>query len=344
MSEKIKTIILVVGNQYEVDTTIEKLKKQVSHDSLVVMDGSKDEIRSICSEIMASDMFGRRKIILINGVPNKDSNSIIPYLEKAPSENVVAFYSYSSIKGKKKFYEFFKSKARLIEFDCEVKNPHKIIRKLFEENKKSCQDDVLAEMVGYIGNDIGVIVSEVEKLVNYMGARKAVNKEDIHQICCSESEFFIWDFIKYLSAGDIKKSMESLSCAVSSGSGHDFVLSIVARSLRLSLILKDLGDMPINDIIEKAKEIKKVNGSSMYNDYEIRSLFNNQKSFYKRLSFLELCKCLKDVYTAMVDVRKQYRESDKEKVMSMLLFSICYPRSFKINYSFGDSYGKKSQD
>ena len=323
-------IILIEGNSYYVDETLAKLREKINYDILINFDGESDELEKISSEISSEDIFSKKKFIVIHGVPPKDTDKMLPVLSKIPKDNVVIFCSYSPVKSKKKFYEFFNTIGKLFSFDFEIGNPEKIIKEMFDNRKKTASDDVIKDIALNIGKDYKIIKNELEKLFMYVGDRKKIEIEDFKEVCYSNVDFIIWDLLKYLSSRNISKAMDSLYVATTSENNYEYILSMIVRSIRLSIMLKDgeQNKIGLENNVADIKKIKKADGSSTFSDYEIKNTFQNSSSFFNKFSYIELCHCLKNAYDAVLNVRKVYKKEDKEKEMSLLFFKICFPSSF----------------
>ena len=205
-----------------------------------------------------------------------------------------------------------------------------IIRKMIESNEKSIDDDALKILTEYIGNNFGVIKSEIDKLCNYIGDRKKIEELDIKEICCLSKEFIIWDLISKIGEKNISKATEILSSAIDGGFSYEFIITMFMRGIRLGIFLREMETEGKNiyEMTTKIKEYTKANGSPVYGDYEIKKTYDSPKTFFSGFSLQELYYALRSCHKTFVSVRKLYKKEEQEKEVSMLLFEICFPSSF----------------
>jgi len=328
--EKQENLVLIYGNQYTVDETVRKIRKQVKSDEVVRIDAEDSTLQSLTEALCYEDMFASRKLILVRGMPSEDAKTLIPLWQRIPKNNFVVFYSYSSLKAKKNICKFFKEYAKLIEYDIEVKDVDKIITQIAKSYGKSVEKDALDLMTEYLGNHVGIIKAEIEKLCNYVGEKEEIEIEDVRAICCLSREFVIWDLVRHVGDKNIAKAITALSSAIDSGYTYEFVVLMLMRSIRLGIFLRELDaeDMSIWDMTTKIKEYKKTNGSFVYKDYEVRKTYDARSGFYASFSLWELCHSLQSCHEAFLSIRKAYKKEEQEKELSMLLFAICFPSCF----------------
>jgi len=324
-------IVLIYGNQHSVDDSIKKIKDQVKSDEVVKIDGDSIGLESLSVSLCCEDLFSRRKLILIKDIPKEDAKKLIELFQRIPENNFVVFYSYSSLKAKKTLCDYFSKYAKLIEYEMEISNMDKMISQIAKSNGKKINDDALSILTEYLGNNFGIVKIEIEKLCNYVGEKNEIYIDDVKEICCLSKDFMIWDLLGYIGERNITKSVESLSAAVENGCGYEFIVLMLIRSIKLGIFLRELCDSGLNvwEASDKIKECKKPDGSLIYKDYEIRKTYDSRTGFFANFSLWELCYCLKSCHEAFLSIRKLYKKEEQEKEMSMLLFAICFPSSFK---------------
>ena len=231
-----KNTFLICGNKYDSDRALEELLSKCGvKDVMRVNDFL--SLEDVCSEMCSSDMFSEKRVIVLNQIPKKMATEIVPFLEKIPKSNIVVFVSYESLKTSRKFCNFFKKNKCLYEFDFEVKNPSIIVGKRLEELGKKASPEVIDHFVDTVGSDIGIVLSEVDKLCTYVGTRNVVKKEDIDEVCCSSQNFVIWDFLNSLSVKNKRASCRVLANANECGFEYEFLLAMLIRAIRLALFL-----------------------------------------------------------------------------------------------------------
>jgi DNA polymerase III delta subunit len=332
-----KNQILLTGNQYDVDKTIRVIEKKINPDCILKIDSKEASAQDICGQIATPDMFGLKKLIFIHDLPSKGVKDILAYLPKVPKTNCVVFYSYTSLAKQKKLCEYFNKNAKVVSFDVEVKNLDRLVTNFFQKHEKQVSDEVVAMICQFLGANLAIMMSELEKLIFYIGDQEEVTEDDVREICCFNQEFVIWDIVNALSGKNVVKAMEILSIVVENDHSFDHILVMLARAVKLSLLLKD-GEMrkeALQDTVGNIKKLKKPNGAIMFGDYEIRKTYENSNSFYNNYKYAELCMSLNYIYNAMLNIRKSYKKEEKNREMSLLMMALCYPKSVSIEYESG---------
>jgi DNA polymerase-3 subunit delta len=328
--QKQNNLILVYGNQYTVDETIRRFRNQVSFDEVEKIDGESITIENLINSICNQDMFASKKLVIVREIPKEEADKLIDIFSRVPPSNYVLFYSYSSLKAKKKLCKYFSDYGKLIEYDTEVKNLDTMIAKMIEANGKAIDKVSLQLLTEYIGVNLGVIKSEIDKLCNYIGNRKKIEEIDIKEVCCLNREFVIWDLVSRIGEKNIAKAVNILASAIDSGFSYEFIILMLMRSIRLGIFLREMetSGESILTMMNKIKEYKKPNGTPVYGDYEIKKTYDSSQSFFSGFSLQELYHALKNCHNSFVAVRKSYKKEEQEKEVSMLLFEICFPSCF----------------
>lgn len=327
---KLKTnVLLVSGNQYDVDNYLNTIKKNLKCSQTFKMYSDSCESGEIISEIMSSDIFSDKNLYLIKDLPDKDYNNIISVFEKIPQENYVVFYTYGSFKKYKKFTQGLVSingKSCIKEFPEKVKSISSLAKDLIESNKKKISDSALNKLCSMMGDNSALLNNEIKKLLLYVGSSRTITEEDIEEICWRDDDFVIWDLISALSCKNISYSLKILSKAFRSGVQCESILYMLSRSLRLSIAIADCKNrkMSEKDMIDKIKNLKKKEGSALYGDYEIKKNLSNKRSFCNNFTLDQLLKAFYSVNHGFLKVRSSYETQEKEREMSLLLYAVCF--------------------
>lgn len=333
-----KNAFLIFGNKYEADRALESLLSKCGIEDVIKINDfeSAEDVRA---EMCSSDMFSSKRVIVFNQMPQKMATELTPFLNNIPKGNIVVFISYESYKASRKFCNHFKKNETLYEFNYDDVNPFKIVQSLLSESKKNASDDVVDYLINTVGVDVGILISEVAKLCNYLGTRGTVKTEDIDEICCKGENFVIWDYLNAMSSRNRKASCKALSSAKQAGYDYEFLLAMLIRNIKLALFLREGNARKMSefDLKEQIGALKKSGTDTpVYGDPEIRRVMQNPGSFYNKFKMGELSECLLQCYRTEVEIRKLYDSEDKKKEMMVLTMGICVPSSFGVHYSSGD--------
>jgi DNA polymerase III delta subunit len=335
-------VFSISGNSYDVDNTIDTIVQKTKSDTIIRIDSEVSNKSEVSEELLTPDIFLSLKVVLVRGYPNstgKDQNYVLDLIPRIPDSNIVIFYTYGSFSKSKKFYEYTKKNCKFREFG-ESRTVPQILSEIFEKNKKIADESDVNRIAEYIGNDADNVLPEAMKLINYVGKKRKITFEDAKEVCCFNNEFVIWEIISSLGARKEKRALDLLSSAFENECEPEFILNMVHRSVRLSLMLKDLKmkgkkiEEIIKDIKEFTREDKKDKEKriAVYGDYEIKKAYNQSNSFYNSMSLEELLACLRNVTNSMLKVRSVHKERDKQTAMVMLIFALCSPSKLSIEF------------
>lgn len=160
----------------------------------------------------------------------------------------------------------------------------------------------------YVGTNLVVAKSEVEKLLNYIGDRKIVNMRDVASCVSEEGETNVFALTKAINSKDKSQIMNIYYSLLKSGNDQMKLLNLIYRSLKDSytcLILMEKG----------------------YNQASIASLLNISpgRAYYimkdaKCFNIASLRKLIKDI--GDLDYRIKSGQVDKVTGLELFLFQI----------------------
>ena len=335
-------VFLICGNTYDVDNTVASIVEKTKSDNIVRIDAEDTSKSSVSEHLLMGDIFSQIKVVLVRGYPRgagKDQNYVLNLIPKIPDNNIVIFYSYTSLKKYKKFYNYMSDECKFREFNSESRKVSDILIEIFNKNKKTIEKKEADKIADYIGNNHDAAITEAGKIISYVGRKKKITFDDAREVCCMSREFVIWEMISSVA---LKKEVQSLSLledAFNDGCSSEFILTMLLRSVRLSLMLKDLmKDNSADESISKIKQFTKEKNDSglgrspAYGDYEIKKTCDQSNSFYATMSMNELLVCFDNIVNSMIKIRMSSSERDKQTVMVMLIISICLPKCVRISF------------
>jgi DNA polymerase III delta subunit len=329
--DKKSNIVLVSGNQYDVDNYLNRVKEKLNCEQVCRIYSDSCESNHIIEEVMGSDIFGSRTLFIIRDLPSKDYNNIISIFDSVPEENYVVFYTYKSFAKYKKFIKGVADscgKDAIVKLPEKVKNINVLIKNLVEVREKEISNSAVDKLASVMGDNTGLLTNEIDKLINYVGESTRIEEGDVDEVCWINEEYVIWDLLNYLSAKNISMAMKVLSKAFKNGTECEGMLFMLTRSLRLAILIKDCHSskkMSLKETKDKIKKVKKKEGAIAYSDYEIDKMVSNSKSFCNNFTLDQLLRSFFSVSQGFLKIRSVYDSEEKEREMSLILYAICYP-------------------
>lgn len=94
-------------------------------------------------------------------------------------------------------------------------------------------------LVQLVGADLGVLRSEIDKLICYIGGKNSIRSEDVEAVCSVVAEARIWDLTDALIRRDTDKAMAATHRMLEEGQASHRLLSTVTWQFRQILELQD---------------------------------------------------------------------------------------------------------
>ena len=154
---------------------------------------------------------------------------------------------------RKKIFKIF-SDAGVVHYFGEVKKEYarkeilqKEAQKLLDSCGKKMSPAAWIALGGKTGFDFRRSMSELEKLVSFVGKRSVVEKDDVEEVVGMTKEDSIFDLTTALSEKNQLAALAALRALLDQGTHHLIILSMIVREIRFLLqarILVDSGKLP----------------------------------------------------------------------------------------------------
>jgi len=103
---------------------------------------------------------------------------------------------------------------------------------------KSATPEAAGRIAEIIGNDLQRVDNELLKIVSYVGDRKVIDVEDVHQVCDWTRSFVEWELSNSLEKADREQLLVVLNQFFKEGERPEYILGIIAAFFRNILLAK----------------------------------------------------------------------------------------------------------
>ena len=256
------------------------------------LDATKCNIGDVINAIGTMGFFSSRKLVLIESAscwlgggkkvgkgeevagsePEKiNLDCLLDYLANPIPETCLIFLAESGIHKNRKLVKAVTKIGRVVEFSpLQGGEVYEFIRQQFRKRNLDYEKSVADYLVLSVGNNLFLLVQEIEKLANYCGDHSVVELSKAKEIVSQNSLFTVFALIDAVAGKDGGKSLVLLQEMLRRGEAEQKILVLLARQFRLiyqakamkkvgyrsSDIAKTLGQHPF--VIEKA--LKQGNG------------------------------------------------------------------------------------
>ncbi len=279
------------------------LPKAQQGSNRISLSAAKTRIEDILTELSMIPMLGERQLFIIDDIQSltpKQIERLFSILEP-PDPNRVVILSSPSAKTpnkKSKFYKLMSNKTILVDFPRFVGNSaKKKIRHLLNQKNIEIDPDAVDLLVEFSGGDMGGLIGEVNKLIDYAGEQGRITKEDIAAISSNYQTYKIFELAGMATRGQYDEAIQMINF-------------LVGRGERLTGLLFWLGEHFIGLYLAKnGRKLGSRDESWKYKG-QLHLFENNQLEHIIRLIAL-----------ADYDLRRQLAP---QAVVERLIYEICF--------------------
>lgn len=230
---------------------------------ITYLDGATVNASEFRAASLTVPFLSSRRFVVVNGLMNRfepkeklaaskksakntgdvnDWRAFSQIIDELPPTTELIFVD-NQISNKNNLFSAIMDKAKVMVFNP-VKTrelPDWVRQKVIEaDGKISTQaSDYLAKL---IGNDLWTLSNEIDKLLAYVGDRM-IDERDIKAIVTHAVETNIFSLMDAVMEGKTNAAQELLSQALRGGMSPGYILTMLARQLRLAVLTKELKAM-----------------------------------------------------------------------------------------------------
>lgn len=281
------------------------LPLRIQSTNYTVLSALKIKFDDILTELSMIPMLGERQVFIIDDIQSLSQAQIdkILNLLTPPDPNRVVVFASPSAKtpGKKtKLFGFLTSKTTAVEFPrLRMQSARGKIRALLKEKDLEIEPKAL-EMLAELGDgDMGGIIGEVGKLIDYVGETKNITTNDVAAVASNYQSFKVFELADRAALGQIDKALSVIDYLLKKGENPSGLMFWMSEHF-LNLYLTKNG-----------KSIGKGKRDMSWKYRPQIGLFDNN----------QLEKIIKFVAEANFDMRNNVRP--EKLILERLVFNIC---------------------
>lgn len=199
------------------------------------------DIGELRDELQTLPMLCSQRVIWVKEVHELKEREweILEPLIKEPTPMTVLLLTTRVPDKRKKYFKWLTESS----FHCEFKKPFdnqvpSWIRHIAQSRGLILTEEASHKLHQLVGSVLVEIDAEIRKLEMYLGDRKDVEIEDVEACVSRRREENIFDFTKALGEAKKTQSISHLNSLLQQGQNELGILSMVARHLRLLILLK----------------------------------------------------------------------------------------------------------
>lgn len=283
--------ILYHGNSTYLSLKNVKLELVSTKDSdVTIINAEEENYKNVIDKIQNRDLFLSNRIILIKRLyRNKDKDTLINTLLKILNDQQdiqIIFWEDQKIRSTTKYFKFFKEKDAIKEYESlNKRNFMSWLDKELEENGLKADNEtkkLLAQKTNY---DPERCANEIKK--HKLNNNESIDINDLDLLTTDTLEQDIWKLIDSINSGRKEISLSILEKLKSQNYEPNYILSMIARNIRLITLIKHLREQ--HKSFKDICTILKVPPFSIYPIMDIIVKYDKEKIklLYTKLSNLD---------------------------------------------------------
>lgn len=210
-------ITLLMGpNHYAIQQErrrwVEEFKKRQGEDSLFLVDAKQITFKELQNECQIAPFLAEKRLLVVQGVPSRGSKEDVQALPKLLHPQAVLLFTLPT-DGAKKPKLTIPAKAlgeiaQIVEFPqlSTTQREQWIAHYAKESGAESIEPAATKLLLQMVGEDQGLLASEITKLAIYAHARQ-IAVADVELLASSSAERDVWQLMDYLGAGKIEDTL-----------------------------------------------------------------------------------------------------------------------------------------
>ncbi|MCG2678235.1 DNA polymerase III subunit delta [bacterium] len=184
-----------------------------------------------------------KRLIVIRDAQKLNSSvkeKIIEYLE-SPSQTSCLILWAPKVDLRKKFYATIEKQGESVTFYLlRDKELSLWVRNYLSRRKKKISTDALGLLIERVGNNLGEMAGELEKLLICIGKRNEINLEDVENLVGAVKTYTIFALTDAIGKRGEKEALSILSRMMDEGTLATEILYMIVRQFRFLLRTKNL--------------------------------------------------------------------------------------------------------
>ncbi len=277
--------------------------------------GKECKAEQLLDNAMTLPMFAERRVILVKRaeeLPAEQLEQLITYI-KAPSPETCLIFHAAKIDLRRKFFTELKKTDLLVEYKkLKDEQLSAFIRRDAEGNGKRVDSAAADLLIYYCGNSLRELVSQIDKLVTYVGKRDLISVDDVRAIVSDTKIDTVFELANALGSRNVEKAIRQLQILLRDPDSPYMLVGALARHFRQLCMIRALLDhRASHDEISKQAKI---------NPYFLKGMLVQAQKFkmdeYRKIFLL--------LHETDMGLKSGGRQGT---LFEMLLFEICLKKS-----------------
>ncbi|MBR3334000.1 MAG: DNA polymerase III subunit delta [Clostridia bacterium] len=180
-----------------------------------------------------------RRIVIVRDFPAlsgraEADDKLIAWLPSVPETTVLLFYCTGKPDGRKKLYNTVKKLGGVVTFaPLRGSDLVRFVTGAFKEAGKECDERTAEYLIFTVGDDAGILRTEIAKLSSYAGNRPSVLSSDVSALATPSTECTVFQMVDAVVTGQKSRALTLLRNQLLNGADRISILAMLLRQYRL---------------------------------------------------------------------------------------------------------------
>lgn len=290
----VKAVLLYGQNEGLIAEYTKKFVQTVSQDlydpfAVVYLDWDdvKGDIGALSSEYNSQSLTGSRRVVVLKDADNNLTKPLTEILEGSTSDTLLVIVGAASLNGKSSLVSLANTDKQMASVACYEDRDETVAssaRAMLVSNGITFSNDAFILLCSRLSNDRKFNVSELEKLITYVGTKKHFEAEDVRAVVFDQSVSGLDDLCFYTFSGAKVKALTSLKSLLNEATEEVQIVRAFMRHVNKLLEGKAL--MENGETASTA--IRKVLAKNMFYRYDMGADELNKWSKERLFDVMEL--------------------------------------------------------
>lgn len=202
-------------------------------------------VQEIIDRVDMLPFLGGRRVVLVRrleALSAQEQERLASYLEGGELPSALIMVA-GTLDKRRRLYHVAKRVGEVMEFPrLTPRTLLPYVKRRVQREGKQISDAVAMTLIALVGNSLRELVSEIGKLVAYVGDRRVITAEDIREVCTRGHEVTIFQLVDAIGDRELDRALGLLREVLQGGEPPLLALYMIARQFRLILQARVLLD------------------------------------------------------------------------------------------------------
>ena len=180
-----------------------------------------------------------RRLVIVRDYPAltgraEADDRLLSWLPSVPATTVLLFFCTGRPDGRKKLYTTIKKMGGVVTFTpLRGTELTRFVADAFRESGKECDVRTAEYLIFIVGDDAGMLMNEIQKLVSSAGDCPAVTSADVAALATPSIECTVFQMVDAVVTGQRSRALRLLRNQLLSGTDRMAILAMLLRQYRL---------------------------------------------------------------------------------------------------------------